>query len=191
MMELVRPESLEGLFGEDYKRLSSDEARALKALDLIEQIVPVWMSGAPLCEIEAIAAGKSTGLGFCPTARHFAMRLAPDLAFLGGLPARLFSARLMATAPEKEPVIPLTLAILGRNLQEGCDSAEALAVRRELGQSVSRVAARQQFEKVLPYIGAATPSETFETTLVRVRNAMMVTSFLDFSASPTGNLPPN
>jgi hypothetical protein len=191
LMDLVRPESLEGLFGDDYKELSSDEARALKALDLIEQIVPVWMSGAPLCKIEAIAAGKSTGLGFCPTARHFAMRVAPDLAFIGGLPARLLLARLVATAPEKEPFLPLTLATLGSVLREGCGSAEALAVRVEVGRSVSRVAARHQFEEALPYLGAAAPNETFEATLIRVRNAMMVTLFSDLSASPSGTLSPN
>ncbi len=191
LMDLVRPEGLEGLFGEDYKELSSDEVRAFKALDLIEQIVPVWMSGAPLCKIEAIAAGKSTGLGFCPTARHFAMRVAPDLAFIGGLPARLLLARLMATDPEEEPLIPLTLATLGSILREGCDCAEALAARLEVGRSVSRVAARQKFEEALPHLSAATPTETFEATRIRVRNAMTATLFSDLSASPSGTLSPN
>jgi hypothetical protein len=184
LMDLVRPESLEGLFGDDYKKLPSDEARALRALDLIEQIVPVWMSGAPLCKIEAIVAGKSTGLGFCPTARHFAMRVAPDLAFVGGLPARLLLARSAATAPEEEPSIPLTLATLGSILREGCDSSEALAARVEVGRSVSRVAARQKFEEAVPHLSAAPPDETFEATLIRVRNAMMVSLFDDLNASP-------
>ncbi len=188
LMDLVRPESLEGLFGEDYKKLPSDDARAVKALDLIEQIVPVWMSGAPLSKIEEIAAGRSTSLGFCPTARHFAMRVAPDLAFIGGLPARLLLARLAATAPEKEPLIPLTLATLRSILREGCDSPEALAARVEVGRSVSRVVARQQFEGALPYLGAATSNEIFEATLIRVRNAMMMTLFSDLSASPSGTL---
>ncbi len=186
LMDLVRPESLERLFGDAYKQLSSDEARAIQALDLIEKILPVWMSGAPLCKIEVVVEGKTTGLGFCPTARHFAMRVAPDLAFVAGLPARLLLARLAATAPEEEPFIPLTLATLGSLLREGCDSAEALAARLEAGRSVSRVAARAEFEEALPYIGAAAPSETFEATLVRVRNAMMVRLVDDLSAAPLG-----
>lgn len=188
LMDLVRPESLEGLFGEAYKKLPSDEARAIQALDLIEKILPVWMSGAPLCKIEAVIEGKATGLGFCPTARHFAMRVAPDLAFVGGLPARLLLARLAANTPEEEPFIPLTLATLGSILREGCDSAEALAARLEAGRSVSRVAARAQFEDALPYLGAAAPGETFEATLVRVRNAMMVGLFDDLSVTPLGPL---
>lgn len=188
LMDLVRPESLEGLFGDAYKKLPSDEARALQALDLIEKVVPVWMSGAPLCTIEATAAGKSTDLGFCSTARHFALRVAPDLAFVGGLPARLLLARQAATAPEEESFIPLILATLGSILREGCDSPEALAARVEVGRTVSRVAARQQFEEAMPYLGSAAPNETFEATLVRVRNAMMVTLFEDLDASPIGTL---
>lgn len=188
LMDLVRPESLEGLFGDAYKKLPSDEARAIQALDLIEKILPVWMSGAPLCEIEAVVEGKTTGLGFCPTARHFAMRVAPDLAFVGGLPARLLLARLAATTPEEESLIPLTLATLGSILREGCDSPEALAARLDVGRSVSRGAARAQFEDALPYLGAAAPGETFEATLVRVRNAMMVRLFDDLTVTPLGTL---
>ena len=188
LMDLVRQESLEGLFGDAYKELPSDEARAVQALDLIEKVVPIWMSGAPLCKIEAIVVGKSTDLGFCPAARHFAMRVAPDLAFLGGLPARLLLARQAATAPEEEPFIPLILATLGSIFREGCDSPEALAARVEVGRAVSRVAARQQFEEAMPYLGAAALNESFEATRVRVRNAMMLTSFEDLDASPIGTL---
>ncbi|WP_377848687.1 DEAD/DEAH box helicase [Bosea sp. UC22_33] len=188
LMDLVRPESLEGLFGDAYKKLPSDEARAIQALDLIEKILPVWMSGAPLCKIEAVVEGKTTGLGFCPTARHFAMRVAPDLAFLGGLPARLLLARFAATATEEEPSIPLTLATLGSILREGCESPEALAARVESGRSVSRVAARQNFEDAKPYLGVAPMNEAFEATLVRVRNAMTVKMFTDLDSSPTDTL---
>ena len=35
LLELVRPESLEGLFGEAYKKLPTDEARALQALEMV------------------------------------------------------------------------------------------------------------------------------------------------------------
>jgi hypothetical protein len=87
LLELVRPESLEGLFGEAYKKLPTDEARALQALELIRLILPVWMSGAPVRDIESAIQGKTTGLGYCETARHFVTRVAPDLAFVAGLPA--------------------------------------------------------------------------------------------------------
>jgi hypothetical protein len=142
LIELVRPESLEGLFGDAYKKRATDDERALQALNLIGKILPIWMSGAPLRSIEAVVEDKTTNLGYCVTARHFATRLAPDLAFVAGLPARLSLARLAATAPENEPEIPAVLAKLGSVIREGCDSPEALAARLEAGRTVSRVTAR-------------------------------------------------
>jgi len=40
LLELVRPESLEGLFGEAYKKLATDEARSLEALEMIRRLLP-------------------------------------------------------------------------------------------------------------------------------------------------------
>lgn len=183
LMDLVRPESLEGLFGDAYKKLATDDERALQALDLIDKVIPIWMSGAPLCDIEAVAEAKTTNLGFCVTARHFATRVAPDLAFVAGLPARLLLARLAATSPDEEPEIPAVLATLGSVVREGCDSPEALAARLDAGRKVSRVAARLEYERALPYLAPLPPNEPFEATLVRVRNAMAVSLFLDLGTS--------
>src|SRR6202012_4844520 len=44
LMEMARPESLEGLFGDSYKRLATDRERAVVALDSIDVALPVWMS---------------------------------------------------------------------------------------------------------------------------------------------------
>jgi len=183
LMDLVRPESLEGLFGDAYKKLPTDDERALQALDLIDKILPIWMSGAPLCHIEAAAEGRTTKLGYCVIARHFTTRVAPDLAFVAGLPARLLLARLAATAPDEEPEIPAVLATLGSVIREGCDSPEALAARLNAGRMVSRVASRLEYEKALPYLGPLPPNEPFETTMVRVGNALAVTLFLDLDAA--------
>lgn len=186
LMDLVRPESLEGLFGDAYKNLASDDERALKALDLIEEILPIWMSGAPLCDIEAVAEKKTTNLGYCVTARHFATRVAPDLAFVAGLPGRLLLARHAAISPGEEPALPAVLATLGSAIREGCDSPEALAARLDAGRSVSRVAARREYEKALPYLAPLPPNEPFEATLVRVRNAMAVSLFVDLDSEASG-----
>ncbi|HEX4196213.1 MAG TPA: DEAD/DEAH box helicase [Caulobacteraceae bacterium] len=188
LMDLVRPESLEGLFGDAYKKLATDDERSLQALDLIDKILPIWMSGAPICDIEAVAEGRTTNLGYCVTARHFTTRVAPDLAFVAGLPARLLLARLAATAPDDEPEIPTVLATLGSVIREGCDSPAALAARLDAGRTVSRVAARLEYERALPHLGPSSPNEPFEATLVRVRNALAVTLFLDLdgaSSDPT------
>lgn len=182
LMDLVRPESLEGLFGEAYKKLATDDERALQALELLDKILPIWMSGAPLCKIEAVVEGKTTNLGYCVTARHFATRVAPDLAFVASLPARLLLARFVAASPDEEPEIPAVLATLGSIIREGCDSPETLAARLNAGRTVSRVAARHQYVRALPYLAPSLPNEPFEATLMRVRNAMAVTLFLDLDA---------
>ena len=83
------------------------------------------------------------------------------------------------------------VATLGSMLREGCESPEALAARVEAGRSVSRVAARQDFEEAQPYLGVAPVNEAFEATLVRVRNAMMVKLFTDLDSSPTDTLSPD
>ena len=150
LLELVRPESLEGLFGEAYKKLPTDEARALQALEMIRRILPVWMSGAPVRDIELAIQGKATGFGYCETARHFVTRVAPDLAFVAGLPARLLLARHAATTPDDPAEVPTILATLGSIVREGCDSPESLAVRLEAGRQVSRVAARRLFDEAAP-----------------------------------------
>jgi hypothetical protein len=179
LLELVRPESLEGLFGEAYKRLPTDEDRALEALKMIRQILPVWMSGAPVRDIETKIQGKSTGLGYCETARHFVTRVAPDLAFVAGLPARLLLARYAAGTPGDAAEISTILATLGSIVREGCDSPESLAVRLEAGRQISRVAARRLFDGVAPHLIPGAPNEAFEATQARVRNAMAVSIFHD------------
>jgi hypothetical protein len=141
------------------------------------------MSGVPLCEIEKVVEGKTENLGYCVTARHFALRVAPDLAFIAALPARLLNARSAATAPEDEPEISAVLSTLGGAIREGCVSPEALAVRIVVGRTVSRVAARVQYEKAFPFLGPAPVNEPFEAMRLRVRNAIDLTLFQDLDSN--------
>lgn len=184
LLDLVRPESLEGLFGEAYKKLPTDEARALQALEMIRRILPVWMSGAPVRNIESEIQGKTTRLGYCETARHFVTRIAPELAFVAGLPARLLLARHAATSPDDPAEVSTILATLGSIVREGCDSPEALAVRLGAGRQVSRVAARRLFNEAAPHLIPGAPTESFETTQARVRNAMVVAMFDGLKSVP-------
>jgi superfamily II DNA/RNA helicase len=52
LMDLVRPDSLEELFGDRYKKLRNDTERAQHALRVIAKLWPLWMSGVPLCRLE-------------------------------------------------------------------------------------------------------------------------------------------
>jgi hypothetical protein len=111
-------------------------------------------------------------------------RVAPDLAFVAGLPARLLLARHAVTTPDDPAEVPTILATLGSIVREGCDSPESLAVRLEAGRQVSRVAARRLFNQAAPHLTPGTPTEPFETTQARVRNAMVVVMFEDLNSVP-------
>ncbi|MER8631547.1 DEAD/DEAH box helicase [Mesorhizobium opportunistum] len=175
LLNLVRPESLEEMFGTPFKNLSDDEARAKLALSWLRRLWPLWMSGLPLCELEKEFLGRSTNLKQCKNARHFASRLVPDLAFLAGLPGRLLAARLRAAADETP--VSLVLATLSGVVREGCDSPDSLAVRLHLTRSVSRVAARRHYDSIRQHIQPSAANEIFDGTMERIRQAHIATMF--------------
>jgi hypothetical protein len=174
LKELVRPETLEGLFGTDYSNLPTDEARARLAIETIQRGLPVWMAGAPLCKVEMAIRQTSIGLRHCERARHFALRVAPDLAFIAGLPARLLLARQAASAPGSAADVRTVLAVLASIVREGCDSPESLATRMIATRRVSRVGARRMYEAALPYLALthSEPNEDFGITRDRVQGAL-------------------
>lgn len=174
LTELVRPESLEGLFGEQFKRLPSDAHRARQALNTIGRLLPLWMSGVPLCELEAAFLEGPDQLRQCDHARHFVSRIVPDLAFMAGLPGRLLAVR-GKQAGDATP-LPTVLATLGSIVREGTDSPEALATRINCGRSVSRVGARRIFDKIKNLAPNGEPTENFEETRSRMRAAGAILS---------------
>jgi len=181
LMELMRPETLEGLFGDAYKKLPTDEARALQAIAAIERALPVWMAGEPLAKVEAALRETATVTGVCEHARHFALRVTPDLAFVGGLPARLLQSRQAARDPETPLAVRTVLAMLGSLVREGCATPEALAVRIDQGRGFSQVAARQLYDTCVGYLRAGDPMEDFEVTMQRTRTATLLSQFDDLA----------
>ena len=175
LMDLIRPESLEGLFGDQYKKLPSDEHRARAALAKIIVLLPLWMSGAPLCQLEAAFLGRTKKLGRCEYARYFVARIVPDVAFMAGLPARLLTAR--AKYAGHPHALSTVLATLGSAIREGCDSPEALATKINCGRGVSRVAARRTFEEIRDFGSTGALTEDFEVTRDRMREADVKSNF--------------
>jgi superfamily II DNA/RNA helicase len=176
LMDIVRPESLEGLFGEKYKKLSSDAERAEQALPAIALLLPLWMSGVPLCKLEAKFLARTDNLGRCEYARHFVSRILPDLSFLAGLPARLLAARAKQSAHPAS--MRTVIATLGSAVREGCDSPEALATRINRGRNTSRVMARVTFDAIKGLAAVGNPTEDFEETQQRMRHADAISRLL-------------
>lgn len=176
VLQLLRPSDVEGLFGKAYKELAEPIAQARHALPVLRALTERWMAGEPLCKLELAAGTPADKLRTCEVARHYAVRVVSDLAFVAGLPARILAARQAA-----DPTVEISTAIatLAGALRRGCDGPEALANAVHLGRETSRVGARAEFERVSKYIAAGGKAESFETTLERIRNAHIVAMFND------------
>ena len=180
-MDMVRPENSEGLFGEKYKEKPlNDEQRAIQALAAIKKLLPLWMAGVPLCQVEAAHIDQPDGLGKCAYARHFASRVVPDLGFLAGLPAQLLTARAKSSGDTLQP-LRTVLATLGGTIREGCDSPEALATRINNERTISRVAARRIYDNLKVHAPPGNPYEDFEITRQRMRSAEAVLSLMSIN----------
>lgn len=168
LLQLIRPNDIEGLFGESYRSLKSDVDRANRALPVIKLLLKAWMDGKPLCELERTIGTPENRIKTCETARHFAVRLTADLAFLAGLPARIITAKAAIVC--EEPLVKTTLITLSGAVRKGCSSPEILANAVFL-KSYSRPAARVKFEQILPYMVSGGQFDSFDSVQVRVRHA--------------------
>jgi superfamily II DNA/RNA helicase len=176
LVELVRPENVEGLFGEAYKDLDTDRERGEVAIPVLLRLLPLWMTGRPLCEIQK-EFSSSDDLGLCKQARHFVLKLVPDLAFVAGLPARIILARDQPEEGEEAPAVSTILMTMQAIVREGCDSPETLATRLNLGRDISRVMAREIHASYAAYVPAGSPTESFDQTRDRVRLGPVLRDF--------------
>lgn len=174
LFQLIRPNNIAGLFGEDYRALEGDKKKAKKALPVIKALLDAWMTGKPLCDLERAIGTAEKDIKTCETARHFAVRLVSDLAFVAGLPARILAAK--ALAADEEPIIQTTLLTLSGVVRRGCASAELLANAVHL-KDCSRPAARATFVKIQPHIQPGSEYEGFDDVLARVRQAHTLALF--------------
>jgi len=117
LTHLIRPNDIEGLFGKDYREIDGSAAKAKVALPQIRPLLTAWMGGKPLCDLERAIGTKEHLIKTCETARHFAVRLVPDLAFVAGLPARILAGKPVAAG--KEPAIPIIVQTLSGVVRKG------------------------------------------------------------------------
>jgi hypothetical protein len=165
--QLIRQESLEGFFGSAYKKLGSDEAKGLFAIEAFERLLPAWMKGATLAALEELTGTTSDRLGKCETAREFVLRIVPELAYLYGILPQLYKTLL-----PMEPVVPIGLATLGAAVREGVDRAEMVALRQIRSRRLSRIAIHRQYAELAKYVSPAGPAEAFPDVIGRVRSAV-------------------
>ena len=170
--KVFRPQSLGELFGKSYRDLEDDTARASFALPRLKKLSRLWMSGKPLCKLEAALGTPADKLKTCDGARKFVLRIVPELAYLFGLPVQLLQ-RAEADAPEPKP-IPPALSQLALCARLGFDTHEKAALNYQLRSAhFSRISLHKHFDPVVPYLRPAPADETWEQTLDRVEAASM------------------
>ncbi len=170
---LLRPENIAALFGTQFERLETEAERGALALPVLRSFLNLWMAGASLSEIEK-AYPYRPDMTHLKHARHFALRLVPDLAFMAGLPGRMRAAKL--TASGAEGTVPPYLLTLAAAVKEGSDSPEALATRLTMKPN-ARPTCRARFEALRQYFPSRVTGETFEQTVQRLQQAIAIEAF--------------
>jgi hypothetical protein len=163
---LIRRESLEGMFGTQYKQLADYQAKGLRAVEAFEQLVPLWMQGATLASLEQALGTPVARLGYCEKAREFVLRIVPELAYVYSLLPQRYARLFMF-----EMGAPVALTTIGAAVREGFDLPEKVALRQIRAGRLNRMAVHRLYIEITPYITEPLPEESFPDVLDRVRSA--------------------
>lgn len=171
--QLIRRESLEGIFGSKYKKLDSDKDKGLYAIGEFERLLPAWMNGTTLAALEQLAGTAPNRLGKCETAREFVLRIVPEFAYLYGILPQLY-----ATLFPLELVVPIALTTLGAAVREGVDRPEMVALRQIRLRRLNRIAVHREYQSIATYMAPGDLTEAFSDMVERVRSAVDLYDFL-------------
>ncbi|GAA5196554.1 DEAD/DEAH box helicase [Microbacterium jejuense] len=137
--EVLRVGSRAALTGAP-EELGEWSAASTTLIDHIRAILPLWMEGAALLEIQdiGIARGLASVDRRLEFARKFVLRVVPDLAYLFGLPVLIQGQRAMLgernPLPDDHPLFDIS-----RCVELGVDSAEKVRML----ESSSRITRKQ------------------------------------------------
>ncbi|MBP2489139.1 hypothetical protein JOH50_004866 [Rhizobium leguminosarum] len=169
--QIFRKSTIDEFFDPKFAALEDSRTRAAKALPILRELTRLWMRGAPLRKLQLAFGTKENKLKTCLDARRFALRIAPELAYLFGLPALLLQRRQLSDDKEEsEPAA--VISRLGTCVRLGYRNAAVAAVASRQ-PSLSRRGARKRFEQIVPYLAAGTKGETWSAVLSRVETAVI------------------
>lgn len=174
--QLIRKESLEGMFGTTYKKLEDDESRGKYAVGRMFSLLDRWIAGDTLAQMERVFGTKETRLGKCETAREFVLRLLPEISYIFSLPAQIF--RAIAVENGQKPDMPLVLDLLGSCVRQGFDDADKLVLRQYLSGRPARRAVHRKFAEIASVLQPGSAGEDFGRALRRVAQAVEISALL-------------
>lgn len=168
--ELIRPGNVAEVFGKKYTSQATRELKAAFTLNQLSVLLPLWVAGAPLRELELATGVPAPKLAKCRTARKFVARLLPDVAYAFGVVAQVHRHRLAASGAGQP--MPLVLSTLSSMVREGFDRPEKLALQRILRRQIGRVGCHKRFEAISQLIPLGDEREFFAETLRRTSIAL-------------------
>ncbi|MFM0363053.1 DEAD/DEAH box helicase [Paraburkholderia sediminicola] len=174
--QLIRRESLEGMFGTVYKKLEDDQSRGTYAVGHIFSLLNRWMAGDTLADMERAFGTKEARIGKCEAAREFVLRLLPEISYIFSLPAQIF--RAIAIENGRKADMPLVLDLLGSCVRQGFDDADKLVLRQYLPGQTARRAVHRKFTEIAPVLPVRVAGEDFGRALKRVAQAVEISAFL-------------
>ena len=166
---VVRPSSVVSVFGSDVKGFESDPAKAVLAVQKIRKVTPLWIAGNPLNNIEQTITSKKSGK--CDSAREWALRFVPELAYFFGLTVQVH-IRNRRAVDGNEPKVPLEFAKHGRCFREGLDHPDKLALRQVVGGLMPRVVAHNKYADLQEFLDKGPEYESLEDAKRRIRKAL-------------------
>ena len=170
--QVVRRVDLDALFGSPFKKLEENQERADYAIPLLNQLTRLWMKGLPLRDLEIALGIDATKVKTCDGARKFVIKLVPSLAHASSLPA-LLKRHLESTDGSDVGLVEPPLAQFAFCVRHGFDKHEKAALYVELRKErLSRVMLHKRFKAIRPYLASASPDETWDKTLMRVKIAI-------------------
>jgi hypothetical protein len=169
---LLRSEGLESVFGTEYKRLTTDRARGLHAVPAIRILLPMWMGGRPIAELELKLGTAAKRLATCSKARAFVLRLVPEIAYVCGLVVQTRKGIESDSGGDSD--LPLGLSVLSNVVREGFDAPELLALRHLTKGQPSRRSIHREYARIRALVPDEKPNEDIESTFSRVKLAVVL-----------------
>lgn len=170
--QLVRRESLEGLFGASYAGLIDDHQRGLMAAPELFALLQRWMAGETLVELERAFGTKPSRVGKCEGAREFVVRVVPELAYVFSVPAQV--VRAWRASRNDTTDVPVGLQMLGSCVKEGFDRVEKLALRYFRKGLGSRRAVHREFAALEEFLEPPKSHGDFAALMRRVEAAVAI-----------------
>ena len=169
MRDVLRPLTVQGVFGKRYEGFETDLGKAGALLAKIREAMPLWIGGSPLNEIDQVLTGKEPKK--CDAARDWSLRLAPEMAYFFGIVTQTYR-RMHEVASGTQVALPLAFATHGRCVREGFDHPDKLALHQAMGAVVPRVVAHQHFQEIEEVLDGGPVSDKLADAVIRVRKAV-------------------